>query len=83
MTSKNPNGKDWSKEEVQTWLKENNLESLCSPFLEAATNGKDLKELYNMYCESPQEFKADVKSEYKLGLASIAKFIRLLKELFE
>ena len=81
--SENSNGKDWSEEKVQTWLKENKLESLCSPFSEAGTDGKDLKELYNMYCESALEFKADMKSEYKLGLASIARFIRLLKELFE
>ena len=79
----NSNVRDWSKEEVQTWLKENNLETLCSPFSECGTNGKDLKEMYNQYCETPQEFKNDIKSEYKLGFASITRLIRILKELFE
>ena len=76
--------KEWSEEEVQSWLKENKLENLCLPFSgECGINGKDLKEMYNQYCEAPQEFKNDVKSEYKLGFASITKLIRLLKELFE
>ena len=82
-TSEKSNGKDWSKEKVQTWLNENNLESLCTPFLKAGIDGSKLKEMYDIHCESPLEFKADVKFEYKLGFASITRLIRLLKELFE
>ena len=78
------NASEWSEEKVQTWLKENKLPgSICSSFSECGINGKDLKEMYNQYCEAPQEFKNDVKSEYKLGFASITKLIRILKELFE
>ena len=79
--SENTNAMEWTEEDVQVWLKENKLESLCTPFSE--TNGKDLKEMYNQYIEAPQEFKNDIKSEYKLGFASITRLIRILKELFE
>ena len=75
---------EWSEEKVQIWLTENKMpEGICASFSECGITGKDLKELYSQYCEDPQAFRNDVKSEYKMGLASVTKFVRILKELFE
>ena len=79
----NSNAEEWSEEEVQTWLKENKLGSLCSQFSEYGIDGKCLEVMYNQYCEAPQEFKNDIKSEYKLAFTSIIKLVTELKKLFD
>ena len=74
--------RDWSRDDVQTWLKDNELTELCETFKKF--NGKHLKKLYDRYNKDEDKFEEELKSDYKLENSKICtEFIVALEDAFE
>ena len=85
-TSESKNAKsaarDWSRDDVQTWLKDNELAELCQTFKKV--NGRYLKKLYDRHCKDEDKFEEELKSDYKLENSKIyTQFIVALEDAFE
>ena len=71
---------EWSKEDVQEWLKDNDLAELCGQFKKM--NGNHLHGLYSRYCNSKEKVYEEVKSDYELKCADCTVFFKALKDAF-
>ena len=74
--------RDWSRDDVQTWLKDNELTELCQTFKKV--NGRYLKKLYDRHRKDEDKFEEELKSDYKLENSKIyTEFIVALEDAFE
>ena len=74
--------RDWSRDDVQAWLKDNELTELCETFKKF--NGKHLKKLYDRYSKDEDKFEEELKSDYKFENSKICtEFTVALEEAFE
>lgn len=74
----------WSSDEVKIWFKESNLpECICKAY--SYLDGDSLKQLYLIFCSTPEFFYQSIAKETdnQLKLSEVAVFISKLKKCFE
>ena len=71
----------WSREDVQTWLKDNELTELCDTFKRC--KGSHLEDMYLSCCEDKKAFNDELKSDYGIDNAQTRReFVVALKDVF-
>ncbi|XP_072026208.1 uncharacterized protein [Amphiura filiformis] len=73
--------RDWSKEDVQVWLRDNDLSELCETF--SKFNGKHLRKLRTKCAKDEEKFEEELKRDYKLNGAHCTQFIVALEDAFQ
>ncbi|XP_072028525.1 uncharacterized protein [Amphiura filiformis] len=76
----NPNAGAWSREEVQSWLKDNELTELCEKF--RRFNGTHLQDMYSRCCKYEEKLRDELESDYELKGADRTVFVVALKQAF-
>ena len=76
-----PSTSTWTTEEVQDWFKTINLPELCE--ILDFCDGDHLQELYNQFCQNPQDFKNEMKSDFQMSAKTYLQFTVALKRLYK
>ena len=72
----------WSREDVQNWLKDNELTELCETFKRC--RGSHLADMYSSCCEERKVFNDEFKSDYGIENAQTRRdFVVALKDAFK
>ncbi|XP_072025529.1 uncharacterized protein [Amphiura filiformis] len=72
---------DWSKDDVQSWLRDKDLSALCDKF--SAFNGKHLRRMHSKCAKDDEKFEEELKRDYKLNAAHCTQFIVALEDAFQ
>ena len=76
-----PSCVSWSKEEVQSWLDDNNLEDVKIQ-ISSYCDGRHLYQMYRQLQRSPTFFETGLRNDLHLDFHAIIKFLTALEELF-
>ena len=72
----------WSREDVQAWLKDNDLTELCETFKRC--RGSHLEDMYSSCCEDRKAFNEELKSDYEIENGKTRReFVVALKDAFK
>ena len=71
----------WTTEEVKDWFKTINIPELCETL--DFCDGDHLQELYNQFCQNPQDFKNEMKSDFQMSSKTYLQFTVALKKLYK
>ena len=72
---------NWSKDDVQAWLKDNELNELCDTFRNF--RGRHLEKMYSSYCEDENTFQEELKTDYKMDAKTRTEFVVALEDAFQ
>ena len=71
----------WSREDVQAWLKDNELTELCETFRKF--RGRHLEKMYTRYCKNEEIFQEELETAYKMNAKIRTEFIVALEDVFQ
>ncbi|XP_072042192.1 uncharacterized protein [Amphiura filiformis] len=73
--------RQWTREDVQDWLKDNELTKLCETF--KTCKGRHLEVMHSKYSDDKNAFYGELKTDYNMNGKTCTDFVVALEEACE